>query len=204
MSAPVLQEDFRDGLQEVANIAIGQSADQIARSFSSFVKLPIPKVNLMESSDIVMTLSALRNEADVVATVQPFVGAGVSGEALLIVSNADISGLSTLVGQQSTLIPSERQEQELVLEISSLLSASCVQSICNQLVIPVLLKHPKVLSQLDFDVLLSSGTDSPWSTTLAIEMNYEFEDSDIVCDLILLFHEKSMTILQEQLSLLLE
>jgi chemotaxis protein CheY-P-specific phosphatase CheC len=47
-----LSEELRDGFQEIANIAVGQTADKIARSFSAFVQLPIPQVHLLESADI--------------------------------------------------------------------------------------------------------------------------------------------------------
>lgn len=202
MSIIEFNEDLRDGIQEIANIAVGGAADKIARSFSTFVKIPIPSVHLLESADIMMALSAVEADARVVAVTQPFYGRGISGEALLILTEASMAELSQLMGYP--ISNDDHQQVELVLEMASLLNASCVQGICSQLDINVLLKHPKVLGQHTSLTDILSQSDFPWDHALAIELNYAFENYNITCDLIVLLHEDSLPTLFQQVNFLIE
>ena len=51
MSEPVLNEDRRDALQEVANLAMGQAATRLARLLDTFIELSVPRVQVVEVSD---------------------------------------------------------------------------------------------------------------------------------------------------------
>src|ERR1022692_388766 len=138
-----LSEELRDGFQEIANIAVGRTADKIARSFSTFVKMPIPQVHLLESADVRMALTSMNDTDNVTAVTQAFYGDGISGEALLLFSDATLSDLSVLMGYEPTIEGHEQLEH--MLEISSLLSGSCIQSVLEQLEIDVLIGYPIVL-----------------------------------------------------------
>lgn len=202
MSIIEFNEDLRDAIQEIANVAVGAAADNIARSFSTFVQIPIPYVHLLESADILMALSAVEAGARVIAVTQPFYGSGISGEALLILTEASMAELSQLMGYPAS--DNAHQQIELVLEMASLLNASCVQGICSQLDISVLLKHPEVLGQNTSLTDILSQSEFPWDKTLAIELNYTFEGYSITCDLIVLLHEDSLPSLFRQVNFLIE
>ncbi len=202
MTAVELDEDIRDGLQEVTNIAVGLAADKIARCFSTFVKMPIPNIHFIEAADISMTLGAIGSGDQVTAVAQPFYGHGVSGEAVLVFTDASMDQLSRLMVDHGA--GDDHQQAELVLEMASLLSGACIQGICSQLDIGVLIKHPELFGQHESVEDLLSVEMLPWKQTLAIELNYAFEGFDITCDLIVLFHESSLEGLFNQLSFLLE
>lgn len=203
MSEIQLSEDLRDGIQEIANIAVGQAADRVARSFSTFVKLPIPNVHLIEAVDISMALGAIDSGQSVTAVTQPFIGSGISGEALLLFTDASMAELSGLMGHVDLDISREHEQAELVLEIASLLNGSCIQGFCSQLDIDVLLKHPKILARhTSLSALLADNT-FPWHHALTIELNYAFEGYEITCDLLILFHEEAINTLFEKVDLLL-
>ncbi len=203
MSNTDFNEDIRDGIQEVTNVAVGEAADKIARSFSTFVNIPIPSVHLLDAVDVSMALGAIESSARVTAVTQPFFGSGISGEALLIFTDASMSELSQLMGYQSS-VGDDHQQIELVLEMASLLNGSCIHGICSQLDISVLLKHPTLLGQhTSLDDILSNS-EFPWNQTLAIELNYAFEDYNITCDLIILFHEGSLESMFRQVNFLLD
>jgi chemotaxis protein CheC len=202
MSKIEFNEDLRDAIQEITNVAVGEAADNIARSFATFVNIPIPSVHLLESADVKMALTAIEAGERIIAVTQPFYGSGISGEALLIFTDASMDQLSQLMGYQS--LSDDHQQVELALEMSSLLNGSCIQGFCSQLDINVLLKHPALLGQhTSLDDILSQSR-FPWQHTLAIELNYSFENYDITCDLIILFHEDSLDTLFTQLNFLLD
>lgn len=196
-----LSEDIRDGFQEVANIAVGQTADKIARSFSTFVQLPIPQVHLLESVDIRMALSATNEDTDVSAVVQPFFGDRVSGEALLLFNDATHDDLSRLMGYESN--PASGSAVEHMLEMASLLSGSCIHSILAQLEIEVMISYPVLLGVQTTLREMFTKQEFPWSRTLAIELNYRFEGYSASCDLVILFHQQSLAALTDKLELLL-
>ncbi len=200
MTAVFLDENLRDALQEIANVAVGQTADKLARSFSAFVKMPIPRVHLLESVDIRMAIGGHAEGENVTAVTQAYYGDGISGEALLLMSDSNAAELSRLMGYAP---PATEQEQlEHVLEIASLLTASCIQSVLEQLEIDVLISHPVLLGRHTSVLDLFMEQDLPWDKTLAIQLNYLFEGFSLSCDLILLFHQDSLPFLFEKLELL--
>ena len=107
--------------------------------------MPILSVHLLEAVDILMTLTAVEAGDRITAVTQPFFGNGISGEALLIFTDASMQELSKLMGYQRAI--HDHQQVELVLEMSSLLNSSSIQGICSQLDISILLKHPSLLGQ---------------------------------------------------------
>lgn len=201
MNSPLFNEDLRDGLQEIANVAVGQTADKLARSFSTFVRMPIPKVHLLESVDIRMALGGVVDGDNATAVTQSFFGEGLSGEALLLISDSSSDELSRLMGYAPA--DTEHQRLEHILEISSLLTASCIQSVHDQLEIDVLINHPVLLGQHTRIQDLFLDQDLPWDKTLAIELNYAFEGFVLSCDLIMLFHQDALPVLFSKLELLL-
>jgi chemotaxis protein CheC len=194
-------EEFRDAFKEIANIAVGQTADKIARSFSAFVVMPIPRVHLLESVDIHMALTAMDGESSVSAVTQAFFAEGISGEALLLFGNSKRSDLSRLMGYEDT--SNEREQLEHMLELASLLNGSCIQSVLAQMEIDVLIGYPVVLGLRKSLADMFSEHQFPWDKTLAIELNYTFEGFSTTCDLVLLFHQKALPTLFKKLELLL-
>jgi chemotaxis protein CheY-P-specific phosphatase CheC len=194
-------EDFRDAFKEIANIAVGQTADKIARSFSTFVIMPIPRVHLLESADIHMALTAMDGQESVSAVTQAFFAEGISGEALLLFGNGKRSDLSELMGYAPT--DDEREQLEHMLELASLLNGSCIQSVLAQMEIDVLIGYPIVLGMRKNLREMFAEHKFPWDKTLAIELNYTFEGFSTTCDLILLFHQQALPTLFQKLELLL-
>ncbi len=194
-------EDFRDAFKEIANIAVGQTADKIARSFSAFVIMPLPRVHLLESADIHMALTAMDGQESVSAVTQAFFAEGISGEALLLFGNGKRSDLSELMGYAPT--DDEREQLEHMLELASLLNGSCIQSVLAQMEIDVLIGYPVVLGLRKSLQEMFSEHKFPWDKTLAIELNYTFEGFSTTCDLILLFHQQALPKLFQKLELLL-
>jgi chemotaxis protein CheY-P-specific phosphatase CheC len=202
MSNIQLTPDLRSGLQEVANVAVAQAAENISRSFSARVQRPIPNIHLIEAVDVTMTLGAIESADQVTAVTQAFYGAGISGEAVLLFTDASMDQLAELMLDQAA--GDDRQQAELVLEMASLLNGSCIHGICNQLDLGVMLKHPVLFGQHKLVSDLLGKDKLPWQKTLAIELNYTFQGLAITCDLLVLFHEDSLASLFDKLSYLID
>jgi len=193
--------EYRDCIQEIANVAMGQAADLLARLLKVFVKLPIPNVNELEVSELQMALSVSENET-YSAVCQGFIGSGISGEALLMFNDssfADIAKLLNFKGELDRTI-----ELELLMEVASILVGACTNGIAQQLDTKFSQGHPVVLGQHVKVSELIKANSKRWKKTLAIEITYEIENYNISCDLLMLFTEDSLENLNKRLSYLMD
>lgn len=199
---PTLDEESRDCLQEVANIAMGQAGDLLARLLGVFIKLPIPKVNLFDISDLHMALESLDQEEASSAVCQGFAGGGISGEALIIFNDSsfeDIASLMSYTGEQS-----EAMHVELLMDISNILIGAFLKSLSKQLEVGFSQDHPTVLGQHKPIPDLIKPASQSWESTLAIEISYAIENHNVNCDLLLLYTEESLPVLKQKIAYMLD
>ena len=200
--APMIQVDLRDACQEVANVAMGRAADLLSKLLNVFVKLPIPNVNVLEVSELTMTLKATEEYSTVSALCQGFIGAGVAGEALLLFHDSSFKDMAKLMKLEHP--EDEHTELEVMIDTGNVLIGAFLNGISEQLHMKFSQSHPVVLGRhCSVNSLISENADK-WSRTLAMEINYRIEDHDIQCDLLLLFTEDSLPTLNYKLGYLLD
>ncbi|MFT6269573.1 MAG: chemotaxis protein CheY-P-specific phosphatase CheC [Alphaproteobacteria bacterium] len=197
-----LDEVVRDCYQEVVNIAMGQAGDHLARIMGVFVKLPIPNVNLIEVSELHMMLSDVGKADTTSGVCQGFLGDGISGEALFILSDSSFTDVAKILNIEGDV--DDQLQLELLMDAASLLIGTCLTGIAKQLDMQFRQGHPVVLGQHQSVQELINTNKSGWRKTLAIEVSYGLEGFDIICDLILLFTEESMAMMNAKLAHLLE
>lgn len=194
--------EYRDCIQEISNVAMGQAADLLARLLNVFVKLPIPRVNILEVSELQMALALTEQNNTYSAVCQGFIGSGISGEALLIFSDSSFSDIAQLLKYTGDI--DRTVELELLMEVASILVGACTNGIAQQLDTTFSQGHPVVLGQhVKVSELIKSNAKR-WKKTLAIEITYEIENYNISCDLLLLFTEDSLDNLNKRLSYLMD
>jgi chemotaxis protein CheY-P-specific phosphatase CheC/CheY-like chemotaxis protein len=198
----ILTPDMRDCYQEIANVAMGRAGDLLARLLDVFVVLPIPNVNFIEVSELSMALSAIEIQESTSGICQGFIGAGISGEALLILNDSSFSDVASLMNYQDDV--DESTELELLMDLANVLIGACLSGVSEQLDMQFSQGHPVVLGQhRKISELIATNT-TKWKKTLAIEISYNIENYDIKCDLLLLFTEQSMKTLNNKISYLLD
>lgn len=197
-----IDSEMRDCYQEIANVAMGQAGDLLARLLGVFVVLPIPNVNLIEVSELTMALSDVENKEKTSGICQGFIGAGVSGEALLILNDSSFKDVASLMKYDNELDNSI--ELELLMDMANVLIGACLSGISTQLDMSFSQGHPVVLGQhRKISELIATNTNK-WKKTLAIEISYSIENYPIKCDLLLLFTEESVTTLNNKIAYLLD
>ena len=97
MSEPVLTEDQRDALQEVANLAMGQAATRLARLLDAFIELSVPRVKVVAVSEAAAALREMTGIEDTVSAVRQGFRSDIKGEALVICRSDSIEQLCSLV-----------------------------------------------------------------------------------------------------------
>ena len=194
--------ELRDVFQELTNVAMGQAGDLLARLLNVFVKLPIPNVNLIEVSELHMALASVEEESSTSAVCQGFIGGGVSGEALLILTDSSFKDIARLMNYHGKL--THQVELELLMDIANILIGSVLKGLAEQLDMSFSQGHPVVLGQHAAVSELIKANSGRWRKTLAIEISYGIENYNIMCDLLLLFTEDSLKTLKHKVAFLLE
>ena len=197
-----LPAEFRDALQEVANVAMGQAADLLARLLDVFVLLPVPNVNVFEASELTMALSAASEQASISTVCQGFICSGISGEALLLFHDSSFDDMARLMGIEHK--NSNFQEKEILMDTANILIGAFLQGFSQQLNVSFSQGHPSVLGQHSTVQEMINANNFRKQKTVAIEINYQIEHNNVQCDLLLLFTEKSLPSLLNSLSYLID
>lgn len=197
-----LDADLRDVLQELTNIAMGQAGDLLARLLNVFVKLPVPNVNLIEAGELHMALASVDHDSTTSAVCQGFIGGGVAGEALLILSDSSFKDIARLMNYHGEL--TVKTELELLMDIGNILIGAVLNGLAQQIDMTFSQGHPVVLGQHAALEDIIRANSRRWKKTLAIELSYGIENYNIRCDLLLLFTEDSLKTLNYKLAFLLE
>lgn len=125
-------EDQRDALQEIYNIAMGRAGKSLALAFDTFIHLSIPQIKIIDVSEITNSLIAnIGRKPNVSAVRQPFSGT-LQGESFLIFDKEDYQTLADLLEHGNEL--TDNAENELLLDISNILIGafhSCIQDIMS-------------------------------------------------------------------------
>lgn len=193
---------LQETLQEVSNIAMGRAASVLAEMLNVFIKLPVPRVSILEVGELQMALEYSVKEDSCSAVSQGFVGSGIAFEALLIFNDSSFPDMATLLGMTDAI--SREHETELLMDVSSVLVGPFMAAVGKQLNIDFSHGHPTLLGQHVRIADLINVKKASWKRTLAVEIVYEVENYQINCDLMLLFTEDSVPTLEHLLSFLAE
>lgn len=197
---PILRR--RDIYMEVANVSIGRAADALARHFDVFVQLPLPNVNIFEVSELHMALRDLASHDNVSGVCQGFCGEGIAGEALVILSDSSVSDLKRLMKVPAD--SEELEELELLMDISNILVGAFLNGLGEQSEVRFFQSSPVLLGQhISIDSIIESTTGA-FSRTMTFEVSYNIEGTSIRCDLLFMFVDESLPLLDNKLSYLME
>lgn len=197
---PILKR--RDIYMEVANVSIGRAADALARHFDVFVHLPLPNVNIFEVSELHMALRDLADNDQVSGVCQGFSGEGIAGEALVLLSDSSVADLKKLM--QVPAESEELEELELLMDVSNILVGSFLNGLGQQAEVRFFQSSPVLLGQhISIDNVIKSTTGS-FSKTMTFEVSYNIDQTSIRCDLLFMFVDESLPLLDDKLSYLME
>ncbi|MFT7558158.1 MAG: chemotaxis protein CheC [Flavobacteriales bacterium] len=197
-----LSEDYRDCLQEVTNVAMGQAGDKLARLLDTFVLLSIPHIEVMAPSDIVMALNSIDTDKSVSGVCQGFIGGGICGEAMLLFNDTSFKDLAKLMKYEGEL--DDHAHCELLMDTTNVLFGACLNGIAEQIDMEFSFGPPMVLGQHQNIAELFNLENARWKNALVTEISYQLEGYDVNCDLLIIMTEASLDLLFKKLDYLLE
>ncbi|MFM0198867.1 chemotaxis protein CheC [Paraburkholderia fungorum] len=193
MSEPVLTEDQRDALQEVANLAMGQAATRLAGLLDAFIELSVPRVKVVAVSEAAEALRQMTGIEDTVSAVRQGFRSDIKGEALVICRSDSVDQLCSLVSDPYSRSTYEAVSQkELVFDVANVLTGACVSCILDQLGRTPVFSAPGLLGQaLTLDEVFQPGV-LQWEVALLVEVNFALEDQSFRAHLVMLMAEESI------------
>jgi chemotaxis protein CheY-P-specific phosphatase CheC/CheY-like chemotaxis protein len=198
-AAPISLPDY---LQEISNVAMGRSSDLLARLLKVFVKQPIPRVEMITTSELSMAISAADTNTPYSAVCQGFIGAGIAGEAMLLFAEANFKEMANLLLYDES--NTGNLEVEVLMDMSSILFGAFINGISDQLDIKLRPGHPTVLGQHRKVGDLLEHHRTRQEKLLCIEISYDLENTDISCDMLILLTEDSVPFLEQRLQYLVD
>jgi chemotaxis protein CheY-P-specific phosphatase CheC/CheY-like chemotaxis protein len=192
--------DAIDGYKEIANVAMGQAADLLARLLGAFVIMPIPRVKIMQPAELSGTIDRMLNYEARAGVCQGFTGSGIAGEALLIFSHSRFSDIAELLKYTGEI--DNAGQAELLTDIANIIIGASLKGIADQLDFNLSQSYPMVLGRGAETRHMLQRNAARWTPTLAIEMSCAIENREISCDLLLLFTEDSIQPLSKRISCL--
>lgn len=190
---------FRDAFREVTNVAMGRAASLLAQIIGEFIRLPVPQINLLDAGELQMALTAAQHDAEVSAVCQGYISPGIAGEALLLFHDTSLDNISSLLPVRGNNII--EPEVEVLMDVAGILIGACLKGISEQLDIHFTVGHPVVLGRHCNIAELIANTRARGRRTMAVEICYTIESHMVSFDLLLLFTEDSVKVLQDKVGL---
>jgi chemotaxis protein CheC len=199
-----LNEDQRDALQEVANMAMGQAATRLSKLLGTFIELSVPRVRVVSVAEASAALSEMTGITDTVTAVRQGFRSDIKGEAIVLCKSASVDQLCALVDDpytQSTYETTTRTE--LVFDVATVLMGACVSCILDSLGRSPIFSPPGMLGDgIGLDEVFQPAVLA-WKTALLLEVNFALEDHSFRAHLVMLMAEDAIAHLNEALDALL-
>ncbi|CAG2144668.1 chemotaxis protein CheC [Cupriavidus numazuensis] len=190
----VLNEDQRDALQEIANLAIGQAATRLARLLDRFVELSVPRMRTVSARETAQVFRDMTGIHDGASIVRQGFRSDIKGEALVICPGGSIEELCHVVKEAHS---GEEEEpvtkEELVFDIANILTGACVSSILDQLGHTPVYSAPSLVgAAVSLDDVFRPSVQS-WEIALLLEVNLALEGHSFRVHLVTLLTESSVS-----------
>ncbi len=195
-----LNEEQRDCLQELSNVAMGAAAESLAELTQSFVHLPIPIIRCVSTAELVSSFDEIADNLPACVISQNCSVGDVFFRGLMIVGDESLTNLANSTGRT---LASEGDHQQLLNELFDTVTKTCFEQLGDMFEMEVerqaaVVQACHILPEL-FDMNIVIKT----STTIAVEINYKTEANHFDCHLLLLFPDNIFQKLADQLDTLL-
>ena len=187
---PHLENNSIEIMRELANIALGRGAAIISDHLGDFIKMPLPSVSFMKSNDLSMAIADIRNDHELIAITQRFVGAGIHGEALVELHGKDIHLFGETLGFSQT----DEYKNEVVIDIANLMVSSFLVALSEQILIPFSVRQPIVLEEY----MNLHHTHCDTQNFFTIEYTYKAEILDVECEVLFIMDNHSLSIINNK------
>lgn len=195
---PEFTEDEYDFLGEMTNMAMGQAGSALAEFLEVFVELSVPMVKIVAAEDMIPVLSDMtQGYKEVSATRQAFFNS-INGEVISLFNKDACIAVADLMGYDEELDPAK--EEELLLELSNILVAACINGLAGLMETEVSFSKPAILCEkMEVGSLLNSlfaPEKLGWDYTLILKVDFKLEEREFKSDLLIFMSDESIEVLR--------
>jgi chemotaxis protein CheC len=204
MDEPTLNEEQRDALQEVANMAMGQAATRLSNLLGTFIELSVPRVRVVSVADASRALAEMTGITDAVTAVRQGFRSDIKGEAIVLCKTTSVAKLCALLDDSFTdSAYDENAQTELIFDVATILMGACISCIFDRLGRAPIFSPPGMLGTgMALDEVFQPALLA-WKTALLLEVNFALEDHSFRAHLVMLMAEDAIQHLNEALDALL-
>ena len=195
-------------LQEIMNIAFGQSASDLAEVIDTHVVLAVPFIKVMKVTELPGYIKEQVKEYKQISIVEQKFWGKFKGDALLIFSSGSGKALIHMLqpdderGMEQG--PVDILERETLMEVGNLLIGACVGKFAELLRDVVTYTPPLVLVEKEYEEAISSGHYDPEKTAIVLKTDFRFETGNVSGFLFLVTSNESIKWLRDALQLFIK
>jgi len=195
-------------LQEIMNIAFGQSAADLAEVIDTYVVLNVPYLTIMQMTELPHYLSENVQEHKKISVVEQKFRGRFRGDALLIFSSGAGKELMNMLEQDETFGSAydlvEIVERETLMEVGNILIGACVGRLAELLKDVVTYTPPSVIVETDYNEEVFESRYGMNDTVIVLKTNFTFEKGNVSGLLFLVTNQESISWLKNALRLFIE
>lgn len=197
-----LTEDEKDCLQELMNVAYGSATAAISEILDAFAKLSIPKIKIINASDLKTYLSdELKLNEDHLVSLQQINGI-LSGENMFVIDKQSAKNISHKFGLEDDEINDE-EIYDIVLEITNILSSSTIGKLAEDIEASVSFSAPTIVNLTSVNQLNNLFINK-YEKVIIISTQLRFEDLNINAELLIFTTDNSILYIKEKLNKILD
>jgi chemotaxis protein CheC len=197
-----LNEEEKDCLQELMNIAYGFATASISEILGKFATLSIPKIKTISSQELNSYLNnkLLSNRKYYICS--QLINGQLSGENLFLIDEISTQNLAKEFAISDEIM-NENEIKDVVLEITNILSSATSGKLASLVNATVSFNAPHITKIESLDQF-DKRFESAYVHVIIISTELNFKDQHIKGELMLLTREKSSTYLKKSLEKVLE
>ena len=197
-----LTEDEKDCLQELMNVAYGSATAAISEILDAFAKLSIPKIQIINASDLKTYLSdELKLNEEHLVSLQQINGI-LSGENMFVIDKQSAKNISHKFGLEDDEINNE-EIYDIVLEITNILSSSTIGKLAEDIEASVSFSAPTIVNLTSVNQLNNLFINK-YEKVIIISTQLRFEDLNINAELLIFTTDNSILYIKEKLNKILD
>ena len=195
MSEPILTEDQRDALQEIANIGMGQAGARLAALLGRFVHLSVPRIRMVDTDTLPSAVRDMLDFTEPVTALRQSFRCEIAGEAIALFDSRSADHMK-FVFRSDDMQAEERfedmSEAEVLSDVANLIAGACLTGLFEQLGQLPTFTPPRLIGvQLDLEEVLHPSK-LPWDRALLLEVNLQTEDGVFGSHLLTLMTAKAV------------
>jgi len=199
-----LNEEQRDCLQELTNIAIGAAAESLAELTHHFVNLPIPVIRFVDTPELLSSFKKIEITAPSYVIKQHCSVGDLGFDTLVLVSDENITHLAKCIENESCDSVLDDTSQNLIVEnLFKTISNTCFERLSEIFEQPVVKGSVDVVGRHVAPATIDMCSILDTEKTVAVEIYYHTEGHPFNCHLMLLFPESAVEVLAGSLDRLL-